>query len=48
MAGQDFTWQVGFAEDLNANGPSIDFTALVTLGLTFGGSGGRENRCFSA
>lgn len=40
LAGQDFTWQVGFAEDLNSNGPSIDFTALVTLGIIFGGQRG--------
>lgn len=28
-------WQIGFSEDLNATGPSIDFTAHAQIGLEF-------------
>lgn len=29
------TWQAGFSEDINPNGPSIDFTVLGSVGLKF-------------
>ena len=28
-------WQVAFSEDVRAVGPSVDFTAFVSLGLRF-------------
>lgn len=31
-----FFWQLGFSEDLHANGPSIDFTTLLELGFRWG------------
>lgn len=34
LGGQEaITWQLGFSEDLHANGPSIDFTALLQFGI---------------
>lgn len=30
-----FTWQLGFSEDLNANGPSIDLTILGSVGMRY-------------
>ncbi len=30
------TWQLGFAEDLNANGPSVDISILGSIGFKFG------------
>lgn len=30
------TWQAGFSEDLNSNGPSIDITIFASIGLKFG------------
>ena len=30
------TWQTGFSEDINPNGPSIDFTVLGSVGIKFG------------
>ncbi len=29
------TWQVGFSEDLNANGPSVDITVFGSVGVKF-------------
>ncbi|MFH1830659.1 MAG: DUF3187 family protein [Pseudomonadota bacterium] len=31
----DLIWQVGFAEDVSCQGPSIDFTAYMSLGVRF-------------
>lgn len=33
-----FFWQLGFSEDLNANGPSVDITILGSIGIKFGKS----------
>lgn len=36
IGGQEtVTWQLGFSEDINASGPSIDFTAHAQVGLEF-------------
>lgn len=34
IGGRNFTWQVGFAEDLYPNGPSIDFTTQINFGIS--------------
>ncbi|MFH0798975.1 MAG: DUF3187 family protein, partial [Pseudomonadota bacterium] len=31
----DFIWQVGFAEDVTSRGPSVDFTAFISVGVRF-------------
>lgn len=35
LGGQDFIWQVGFAEDVTCRGPSPDFTVFISLGIRF-------------
>lgn len=35
IAGQEFHWQFGFVEDLYSDGPSVDFTAFLNIGVTF-------------
>lgn len=33
LGGQNFIWQVGFAEDITGGGPSVDFTVFLSLGI---------------
>lgn len=35
IAGQEFHWQLGFAEDVYSNSPAVDFTAFLNVGITF-------------
>lgn len=35
LGGQNFVWQVGFAEDITGGGPSVDFTVFLSLGMRF-------------
>ncbi len=35
MGGNDFVWQVAFAEDVTSKGPSVDFTAIASVGVRF-------------
>ncbi|MBT3181121.1 MAG: DUF3187 family protein [Deltaproteobacteria bacterium] len=32
----DLIWQVGFSEDVTSTGPSVDFTAFLSIGFRFG------------
>jgi len=32
----DLIWQVGFSEDVTSRGPSVDFTAFLSIGFRFG------------
>ncbi|PIR20654.1 MAG: hypothetical protein COV45_04945 [Deltaproteobacteria bacterium CG11_big_fil_rev_8_21_14_0_20_47_16] len=32
---KEFHWQLGFAEDVNSAGPSVDFTAFLNVGVSF-------------
>jgi len=34
--GNDLIWQAGFSEDATSSGPSVDFTAFLSIGLRFG------------
>lgn len=35
LGGRDLFWQAGFAEDILSSGPSVDFTAFLSLGIRF-------------
>ncbi|GEM_PF-4108268 len=35
LGNESFFWQIGFSEDVVANGPSIDFTALGQIGISW-------------
>lgn len=35
LGGRDLIWQVGFSEDILSSGPSVDFTAFLSLGIRF-------------
>ena len=35
IGGGDFLWQVAFSEDVTGQGPSVDFTVFISLGVRF-------------
>jgi len=35
LGGNDLIWQAGFSEDILASGPSVDFTAFLSIGVRF-------------
>jgi len=44
LFGKDLIWQVGFSEDVTCGGPSIDFTAFLSIGVRFDVKGPRSMR----
>lgn len=40
--GNDLIWQAGFSEDATSGGPSVDFTAFLSIGVRFDAKGGKR------
>lgn len=42
--GNDLIWQAGFSEDATSDGPSVDFTAFLSIGMRFGTKAGKNQK----
>jgi len=42
--GHDLIWQAGFSEDATSAGPSVDFTAFLSIGMRLDTKGGKRDK----
>jgi hypothetical protein len=47
VAGNDLIWQFGFMEDVTAQGPTVDFTVFLSIGMRFDVHRGRAYKSYT-